>query len=78
VRFWKDADKDLDPRGDFPEHFRADSTLGHRLQTTEAEAVLADMVEHTVKFYRGDGTLRTHWDVKRSVTDYRKEQEHIG
>jgi putative DNA primase/helicase len=77
VRFWKDADKDLDPKGDYPERFKADQQLGGRLRT-EAAGVLADMVTHAVAFYRAGGVLNPPSEVTAATTDYRKAEDVIG
>lgn len=78
VRFWKDADRELDPSGSYLERFRADPKLGERLRTSAAQGILADMVERAIKFYREGGTLNPPADVTRATSEYRQDQDIIG
>lgn len=78
VKFWKPADMELNPAGDFREEFRADPTLGERLRTIETQGILADMVEHAVAFYRNGGTLQPPADVLNETAEYRKAEDVIG
>jgi len=78
VRFWKEADRDLDPVGTFEDRFKADPGLGERLRTTEAKAVLADMVEFAVKFYSAGRILNPPSEVILATAEYRDDQDTIG
>ncbi len=78
VRFWKDADKELDPEGEYPERFRADPGLGKRLRSTEAAGILADMVAHAVAFYASGGTLNPPREVVAATNDYRADEDIIA
>lgn len=78
VKFWKDADKELDPKGEYPEQFKADPDLGNLLITTEAEGVLADMVEHATAFYARKGVLNPPSEVTRATAAYRDAEDMIG
>jgi hypothetical protein len=78
IRFWKGADRELDPDGDYPERFRADPGLGERLRTTEAEGILADMVTHAGAFYRAGRLLSPPAEVVGATAEYRSDQDVIG
>ncbi|MCI0702327.1 MAG: phage/plasmid primase, P4 family [Planctomycetia bacterium] len=78
ARFWKEADKELDSDGEYPDKFKADPTLGERLRTIEAEAVLVDMVEHAVAFYQCGGTLHPPAEVTGATAEYRLDEDVIG
>src|SRR6185312_6906186 len=78
IRFWKEADHDLDPTGTFDDRFKADPGLGERLRTTEAKAVLADMVEHAVKFYAAGRTVIPPPEVIFATAEYRADSDLIG
>lgn len=78
VRFWKDADRELDPGGDYPERFKADPKLGERLRTAESEGVLADAVEHAAAFYSAGMALSPPAAVAGATAEYRADQDTIG
>jgi putative DNA primase/helicase len=86
VCFWKDSDRALDPDADartgpglkYDPDFRADPELEERLRLTEAEGVLADMVERAGAFYRTGRTLTPPPAVARATADYRRSEDVIG
>ena len=55
----------------------ADPELEERLRMTEAEGVLADMVERAVKFYRGGRVLSPPLAVAKATADYRRRVAEV-
>ncbi|VTR94059.1 Phage/plasmid primase, P4 family OS=Desulfotomaculum acetoxidans (strain ATCC 49208 / DSM 771 / VKM B-1644) GN=Dtox_3701 PE=4 SV=1: D5_N [Gemmata massiliana] len=78
VKFWKDADREIEPNAKYADRFKADTLLGKFLRATEAEGVLADMVEQAVAFYRGKGTLNPPAEVVKATAEYRDSEDTIG
>jgi putative DNA primase/helicase len=84
-KFWKEEDRMKDPAGDleygpgkkYDPDWKADPTLLDRLKA-ETEGVLADMVEHAVKFYQGGRVLIPTEEVCKATADYQKSENHIG
>jgi putative DNA primase/helicase len=86
VRFWKEADRAADPTaeaetrpgGRYDPEFRADPGLEQRLKESEAEGVLADMVEHALRFYAADKALVPPPEVTGATLDYIRSEDLIG
>src|SRR5207253_980875 len=72
------AEAETGPGMRYDPEFKADPGLLDRLRATEAEGVLADMVEHAAKFYRAGRTLSVPAEVTAATIEYRKAEDLIG